>query len=161
MTIAIVEVKAALAVVVRKVWPVTDLRQAQQEARRTLEAALQEHGDRLGARLTVWRPLPNGMMDYAPGVLLSHPIEVAGDASLFTLPAGRAAHSRMVGPWQGLPAAWQSLFDGCREEGHEPAGLNWEVYAAGDSDPVAALYALLVERRSPNEARPSIRPPRR
>ena len=46
----------------------------------------------------------------------------------------------MKGPFEGLPQAWQTLFDWCKEQGHTPAGVNWEIYGTTQD---ADLYALL------------------
>jgi len=56
------------------------------------------------------------------------------------LPAGRAAHLVMTGSFEGLPRAWETLFEWCQKEKLQPAGINWEIYGAAAG---AELYALL------------------
>ncbi len=141
----ILEVEARMAAVVRKFVAFAAMPQAQREARLALDTL---SGDEVafGPRLTIWRPPEGGLVDYAPGVLLSGPMEVSGAVTLFALPAGRAAHLRLRGSYEGLPAAWQSVFDACAAAGLTTAGLNWEIYAAEDAppgEPGADLYALL------------------
>jgi effector-binding domain-containing protein len=45
-----------------------------------------------------------------------------------TLPAGRAAIMRYIGPYDGLRGACQQLRDWVEERGEEPAGPHWETY---------------------------------
>jgi len=63
------------------------------------------------------------------------------------LPAGRAAHFQLKGPFDGMPGAWQTLFAWCQAEKLEPAGINWEIYMPWQGvDPARLetdLYALL------------------
>lgn len=147
MSVDIVAVEARLTAVVRRSVAFVEMPQAQRDARGALAAALAAAGVRpLGPALTVWRPPQAGVIDYAPGVFVPHAFEAPDPVSLFTLPQGRAAHLRMNGPYDGLPAAWQSLFETCAARGLALAGLNWEVYAAQDAPAAAAgadLYALL------------------
>jgi len=44
------------------------------------------------------------------------------------MPHGRAAHFLLVGPFDGLPAAWRMLFDLCDSGRLKRAGINWEIY---------------------------------
>ena len=142
--VEIVDVPERLAAVVRKRVPMSDIPDAQRRARSTLARAL-EAADMtpLGPTLTVWRMPEGGSMDYAPGVFVTKPLETGGDVSSMTLPAGRAAHLRLSGPYEGLPDAWGRLFRGCA--GNDLAGTNWEVYTEqdGPSGPQTDLYALL------------------
>jgi effector-binding domain-containing protein len=75
---------------------------------------------------------------------VSRSFEPVGEVVPAALPAGRAAHLLLVGPYDGLPAAWQKLFAWCAEQRLQLAGVNWEIYA--DDDPAqleTSLYALL------------------
>lgn len=142
--VEIIDVPPRLAAVVRKSVAMADLPAAQRSARRALTVALQAAGvTALGPDLTVWRMPSGGFMDYAPGVFVAEPLEQTGDVSSLTLPAGRAAHLRLSGSYASLPEAWSRLFGGC--EGHELAGLNWEIYSIADGATPAQtdLYALL------------------
>jgi hypothetical protein len=142
------EVGGGLAVVVRRLCAPSDFGRAQQEARRALDAALAGHQGLLGRRLTVWKPPVDGLFDYAPGVLVTQPIEVAGEVSLLPLPRGRAAHLQLRGSFAGLGEAWRRLFEACAAKGETLGGLNWEVYPPEGSPPEAAatdLYTLLAE----------------
>ena len=141
--IEIIEVEPRLIAMVRKTVALTDMRQAQVEARILLEAALEAAEiEADGRALTVWRPPHAGMMDYAPGIFVPEGFGVSGAVSLFTLPPGQAAHLRMNGPYTGLPDAWRRLFAGTEERGLALAGLNWEVYASAENGG-ADLYALV------------------
>ena len=54
------------------------------------------------------------------------------------LPAGRAAHFQLVGPYDGLPRAWAALLAWCAAQKLKLAGANWEIYRDGDDDALAA-----------------------
>jgi effector-binding domain-containing protein len=135
------------ALVVRRNVTTSEISKTQREARPILSDALKKSNIASAGRpLTVWRPAQDGKMEYAPGVLVSESVKLEGEASLFTLPRGRAAHLRLIGSYEGLPQAWQSLFDGCKAKGLELAGLNWEVYPEPGTPPETCetdLYALL------------------
>lgn len=143
--VAIIDVPARLAAVVRRQVRYSEMGDAQRRARPLLQAALRAAAVAPdGPPVTIWRPLEAGLVDYAPGLFVPRPIEEAGEISLLTLPAGQAAHLRLTGSYAGLPAAWERLFAGC--EGRLRAGLNWEVYTRSETDSDAAetdLYVLL------------------
>jgi effector-binding domain-containing protein len=127
--------------IVRSKVPFSGMPDAQRAARRALEAA-GAPGDR---PLAIWWPPRDGIIDYAPGVVVSDAFEASGPVSLFTLPAGRVAHLTLLGPYDGLPGAWQALFADCACLGVTPSGVNWEIYApAGAVDAKTDLFAHLV-----------------
>jgi effector-binding domain-containing protein len=52
----------------------------------------------------------------------------------------------LKGSFEGLGAAWQSLFEQCAAQNLKLAGINWEIYRGEGADPSqqeSALYALL------------------
>jgi uncharacterized protein YndB with AHSA1/START domain/effector-binding domain-containing protein len=127
------------ALVVRKTVSFAEMRAAQQAAAPVLEEAVRGAGLADAPRLTVWR-MQDGGVDYAPGRLVPRAVAGHGTVSALALPAGRAAHMRLVGGYEHLPAAWPQLFDVCRSEGWSSTGLNWEIYRAdGGTD----LFTLL------------------
>lgn len=145
--VEIVQLEPRLTAVVRKAVAPAQMPTAQREARRTLEATLSAAGvDPVDRPLTVWRPPVDGKIDYAPGLFVPAAFDAVGDVSLFTLPSGRAAHLRLRGPYDQLPAAWPRLFEACASQGLSLAGLNWEIYTAPGPPSEAIetdLYALL------------------
>ncbi|WP_019904609.1 SRPBCC domain-containing protein [Methylobacterium sp. 77] len=135
----ILDVTEQHTLVVRKTVSFAEMRATQQEAAPLLDEAVRDAGLADAPRLTVWR-MQDGKVDYAPGRLVPRAVAGNGAVSAFPLPAGRAAHLRLVGGFEHLPAAWPHLFDACRSHGWPVTGLNWEVYRAdGGTD----LYALL------------------
>ena len=99
-----------------------------------------------GLPLTVWRMPAGGRLDLHPGVLVSRDFTATGEVVPAELPAGRAAHMRLVAPFDLLPGAWQKLLTWCAQEKLKLAGLNWEIYGETSPDPArqeTALYALL------------------
>lgn len=121
--------------------------QAQKSARTKLDGALKTLDVApLGNYLTLWRPPKDGFIDLRPGRLVSKPFVPVGDVGPSELPPGRTAHLVLTGPWDGVPAAWQALFDWGSAEGLTLAGVNWEIYGEDAGDPQAMeteFYALL------------------
>ena len=100
----------------------------------------------VGPTFTLWRPPVNGVFEMEPGVIVSRSFAPQGDVVASALPAGRAAHFRLVGPYDGLPRAWAALLAWCAAQKLKLAGANWEIYRDGDDDvlqPETSLYALL------------------
>ena len=143
---SIVETQARSAAVIKADIPMAEIPATQRALRPRLQAGLQTLDvGQIGRTLTAWSPPMDGRMSMWPGVLVSRPFVAAGGIEPATLPAGRAAHLVLEGPFDGLPAAWGRLFAWCKAEGHALAGRNWEIYGE-DADPAAAraeLYALL------------------
>lgn len=135
----VVDVVEQHALVVRKTVSFGEMRAAQQAAAPLLEQAMRHAGLADAPRFTVWR-MQDGGVDYGPGRLVPSAVAGQGAVRALALPAGRAAHLRLVGGFEHLPAAWPHLFDACRSHGWHATGLNWEVYRA---DGGADLYALL------------------
>ncbi len=143
----IVTVERQLTAVVKALVPMDKIPEAQGSLRAKISAALPSlDAGPVGHSLTLWRPPTNGRLDLEPGVLVSRVFEPQGEVVPSTLPAGRAAHCLLVGPFDGLPGAWQRLFAWCAEERLQLAHVNWEIYGDWKDDPAAqetSLYALL------------------
>ncbi len=98
----------------------------------------------LGHAFTLWRPLADGGLDLEPGIVVARTFAPVGEVVSATLPAGRTAHLLYVGPYEGLSAAWQTLFAWCAQEELPLARINWQVYLNEDSvPPETALHTLL------------------
>jgi len=142
---SIVTVERQLAAVIGAQVPMPEIARAERTMRAKLDAAIASLDvGPLGAAFTLWRPPVDGRMDMQPGILVARTFEPVGEVVPSELPAGRAAHLVLVGPYDGMPAAWQRLFAWCEEEGLRRAGINWQVYDEGDpAQPKTSLYALL------------------
>jgi effector-binding domain-containing protein len=143
----VVPVAAQPTAIVRKEVLPSEMQAAQQHARALLADALKDAGAGTKAQaFTMWRPGANGKIDYAPGLFVPQSVKAAGDVTLYTLPAGRAAHVKLSAGYEALPKAWQHLFESCKAQKLELAGVNWEVYKdaeAGSGKNETDLYALL------------------
>lgn len=143
--IRIEEVEARFALVVRRKVTFAEMGDAQRHARALLAAALRSAGAAPGGlNLTIWRPLPDGLVDYAPGVFVDAAFAADGETGMFELPAGHATRLTVTGSYADLPAAWQRLRAEAEVRGS--AGLNWEVYTrsgSGPDDNETDLFALL------------------
>jgi hypothetical protein len=124
-----------------------DMPEIQRSLRFRLAAVLPALGaGPVGPTFTLWRPPVNGVFDMEPGVIVSRSFTPKRDVVASALPAGCAAHFRLVGPYDGLPRAWAALLAWCAAQKLKLAGANWEIYHDGDDDvsqPETFLYALL------------------
>ncbi|MBV9835979.1 MAG: GyrI-like domain-containing protein [Alphaproteobacteria bacterium] len=97
----------------------------------------------VGLGITLWHPPADGHMAMEPGFLVSRDFSPVGEVVPSALPAGRAAHVLLIGPYDLLPGAWGKLFKWCESEKLKLAGTNWEIYGGSAETPETALYALL------------------
>ena len=65
------------------------------------------------------------------GTIVGRSFAAKGEIVPSDLPAGRAAHFQLKGPFDGMPGAWQTLFAWCQAEKLELAGINWEPTCPG------------------------------
>ena len=121
MTCSIVTVDRQLTAVVRAKVPFAEIPNAQRSARTALDMEI--------------------------GTIVGRGFAGRGEIVQSELPAGRAAHFQLKGPFDGMPGAWQTLFAWCQAEKLELAGINWEIYMPWEGvDPAKLetdLYALL------------------
>jgi uncharacterized protein YndB with AHSA1/START domain/effector-binding domain-containing protein len=135
----VVDLAEQHTIVVRQTVSLAEMRTAQQTAAPLLEEAVRSAGLTEARRLTIWSMQGSGV-DYAPGRLVPQGVAGGGRVTSLPLPAGRAAHLRLDGGFEHLPAAWAQLFEACAKQGWALSGLNWEVYRPdGGTD----LYAML------------------
>jgi effector-binding domain-containing protein len=143
----VVTVERQIAAVIEANVAMDEIARTQRALRARLAAALPSLGaGTVGRSVTVWRMPAGGRLDLHPGVLVSRDFAAAGEVVPAQLPSGRAAHMRLVGPFELLPGAWNKLLTWCAKEKLKLAGLNWEIYGETSPDPArqeTALYALL------------------
>jgi hypothetical protein len=144
---SIVTVERQPTAVVKAKVPFAGIPQPQRAARARIDAGLPSlDTGALGLTCTRWLPPQGGVLDMEIGTIVARAIVASGEIVPSELPAGRAVHYRMVGPFDGMGAAWQELFEWCQAEKLKPAGINWEVYGLTPADPAKQetyLYALL------------------
>jgi len=100
----------------------------------------------VGKGFTLFRVLPDGRLDLQPGVLLHGPFTGNGEVEPANLPSGQAVRLLLVGGYEGLAEAWQTVFRWCQEQDLKLANTNWQIYGAWDADPAkleTELFALL------------------
>jgi effector-binding domain-containing protein len=143
----IVTVQQQLTAVVKAKVPMAEIPQAERSARAKLDTAIRALDvEPLGPAFTLWRPPTEGRLDMEPGIVVSRAFVPHGDVVPSALPAGRAAHLLLTGPYDGIPGAWNRLFAWCAGERLTLAGTNWQVYGDENDDPArltTSLYALL------------------
>jgi len=148
MTCSIVTVDRQLTAVVKAKVPFPEIPKAQRSARTAVDAVLPSlEAGPLGRPLTRFRTPAQDMLDMEMGTIVGRSFAARGEIVPSDLPAGRAAHFQLKGPFDGMPGAWQTLFAWCQAEKLELAGINWEIYMPWeDVDPAKLetdLYALL------------------
>jgi GyrI-like small molecule binding domain len=148
MTCSIVTVDRQLTAVVKAKVPFAEIPNAQRSARTAVGAALPSlDAGSLGRPVTRFRTPANEMLDMEIGTIVGRSFAARGDVVPSDLPAGRAAHFQLKGPFDGMPGAWQTLFDWCKGQKLELAGINWEIYMPWEGVDSAKLetdlYALL------------------
>jgi hypothetical protein len=147
MRCRIVTVERQLTPVVKAKVPFAEIPQAQRAARAGIDAGLPSFDTgALGLTCTRWVPPQGGALDMEMGTIVTRPIAAKGEIVPSELPVGRAVHYVMAGPFDGMGAAWQKLFDWCQAEKLKPAGINWEIYGPTPTDSAQQetyLYALL------------------
>ena len=148
MACSIVTVDRQLTAVVRAKVPFPEIPMAQRSARAAIDAALPSLDvGPLGRPLTRFRTPAKDALDMEIGTIVGRSFAGRGEVVASDLPAGRAAHFQLKGPFEGMPGAWQTLFEWCASEKLELAGINWEIYMPWEGvDPARLetdLYALL------------------
>jgi len=151
MSCRIVTVERQLTAVIKAKVPFAEIPDAQRSARAAVNAALSSlDAESTGRPCTRFRTPANGALEMEIGTIVSRPFTVKGEVVPSDLPAGRAAHFLLKGPFDGMPGAWQTLFDWCKAEQLELAGINWEIYMPWQGvDPAKLetdLYALLAQK---------------
>ena len=148
MTCSIMTVDRQLTAVVKVTVPFPQIPEAQRSARTAIDAALPSlDAGALGRPVTRFRTPAREMLEMEIGTIVGRGFAARGDVVPSDLPPGRAAHFRLKGPFDGMPGAWQTLFDWCKDQKLELAGINWEIYMPWEGvDPAKLetdLYALL------------------
>lgn len=147
-TCSIVTVERQLTAVVRASVPFAEIPATQRSARAKVGAALSSlEAGPVGRSHTRFRMPGDGKLEMEIGTIVARSFAARGDVVSSDLPAGRAAHFQLRGPFEGMPGAWQILFDWCKAEQLALAGINWEIYSPWEGvDPTKLetdLYALL------------------
>ena len=87
-----------------------------------------------GHNVWLYRTTSDGEYDVEIGVQLDALFEPEDDVVPSQTPAGVAAHTVHHGEYDALPQVHSALAAWCAEQGHEPAGVNWEVYGDWHED---------------------------
>src|SRR5262245_1142739 len=148
MACEIVTVERQLTAVVRAKVPFARIPEAQRAARTAVDGILPSlDAGPAGRTCTRFKMPTEGLLDMEMGSIVARRFDARGEVVPSELPAGRAAHFRLNGSFDGLPAAWQTLFDWCKAERLSLSGISWEIYSEWQGvDPKSLhtdLYTLL------------------
>jgi effector-binding domain-containing protein len=148
MSCNIVTVERRLTAVVKTKVAFAKIPDAQRAARAAIDGALLSlDAGPSGRPCTRFRTPATGALDMEIGTIVARTFPAKGEIVPSDLPAGRAAHFLLKGSFDGMPGAWQTLFDWCTAEKLTLAGINWEIYMPWQGvDPAKLetdLYALL------------------
>jgi len=129
--LAEVEAQPTLVVAARTTWP--EFPDTWPRLSQEVWGLLRSHGVTSGC--------PNVMLylDDVPnvevGVVHAGELPLSGQVRVSELPPGRVATATHRGDYAGLGRTHDAVLAWCREEGHEPTGLRWEVYGPHRPDP--------------------------
>lgn len=148
MGCSIVIVERQLTAVVKTKVPFAGIPDAQRSARLAVDTALPSlDAGAIGRPCTRFLTPADSALDMEIGAIVARGFAARGEVVPSDLPAGRAAHFQLKGPFDGMPGAWQTLFEWCKAEKLALAGINWEIYMPWQGvDPEKLetdLYALL------------------
>ncbi|MBI2504463.1 MAG: GyrI-like domain-containing protein [Candidatus Latescibacteria bacterium] len=102
------------------------------------EAGVKERGLNV---IVYWNEAGRNLLDSEEGLVMEAGVEVEaavpqeGRVRAVATPAGRAAGTLHVGPYDQLGKAHEAVRAWCAEQGHALAGPNWEVYGHWNDDP--------------------------
>lgn len=149
MSCTITTVGRQLTAVVKARVPFPEIPDAQRSARAAVNGVLSSlDAGPIGRPVTRFRTPARDALEMEIGTIVGRSFAAKGEVVLSDLPAGRAAHYQLKGPFDGIPGAWQTLFEWCKAEKLELAGINWEIYMPWEGvDPEKLetdLYALLL-----------------
>ncbi len=104
-----------------------------QKAYPTVASYLSHYGvGPVGPPYARFHRLEAGGFEVEAGFEASTPVAGEGDVEPSTLPAGKAASTLHVGPYEELEPAYEALADWIRGRGASPSGDPWEIY---ETDP--------------------------
>jgi effector-binding domain-containing protein len=108
---------------------------------------LREAGAPTSHNAMVYRQAGGDEFDMEIGVQLTGDANLPpGEVSVGETPSGRAAHTRHLGPYDGLPAAYDAIRAWSAQEGVPLGAVGWEVYGDWADDPAKLetdVYFLL------------------
>jgi effector-binding domain-containing protein len=80
-------------------------------------------------------PDDNGVFHVAAGFYVDAPFEGDGNVIPVELPAGDAACTTHIGPYQSLPQAYEAIFAWAKQNGRDTDTIMWEEYHSPPETP--------------------------
>jgi effector-binding domain-containing protein len=91
--------------------------------------------ERPGRHVAVYRDGGDGRLVVEVGVEVDSPFTGDGNVFCSATPGGTVATTVHIGPYDRLGEAHEAVLRWCRDNHHDPAGPNWEIYGHWDDDP--------------------------
>jgi effector-binding domain-containing protein len=107
---------------------------------------LREQGVRTGHNVVVYHGGSGGELTVDVGVEAFAGFTARGEVRPASTPSGEVATVAHYGEYSDVGGAYGALEQWCRDNGRQPAGVNWEVYGDWDDDPAIRrtdVYFLL------------------
>ena len=89
-----------------------------------------------GHNVMVYRQRGDGQVDIECGVETDAKFENTGEVVYCETPAGRAATTPHIGPYEHIGASHRVIVEWSRKNDHRLAGVCWEIYGDWDADPL-------------------------
>jgi effector-binding domain-containing protein len=97
---------------------------------------LREQNVRTGHNVVVYYPGEGGSFTIDAGVEVFSDFADRGEVRHVSTPAGEMAATVHYGEYSDMAGAYAALEQWCRDNGRQPAGVNWELYGDWDDDPL-------------------------
>jgi effector-binding domain-containing protein len=125
----IIELEETLTAAVRVECPPAEVGAGIEAAHHDIGMALAEAERRpVGPPFARFSEIGDDQVVFEIGIPIDGLFLASGRVEPLTLPGGRAAATIHIGPYRGLGSAYRALEAWLDSEGHEKAGLPWEVY---------------------------------
>lgn len=103
-----------------------------------------------GPAVSLYTPTAEDEFDVEAGFVVAAPVMGDGHVVPAELPASEVATTTHVGPYEGLPGAYEAIQAWIRTQGREPGDQMWEEYFSGPEAPPeqirTGIYWLLKPR---------------
>jgi effector-binding domain-containing protein len=87
-----------------------------------------------GHNVMIYRPRGDGRTDIECGIEIEGRFDPVGEVVYRETPEGMAATTAHIGPYGELGKSHRAVVEWCRANGHQLAGICWEIYGDWNED---------------------------